>query len=221
MDDLIGIVLALIFVIAILIIIVTKDKTNEEQRDNIIIQRIPEEIDKFKTTIENKTSENSDNRINPDVLKMGMKISSVERLYPTNKNQIDYSSLYEKKEFLLTSKEYTFYKLLKPICNRYNLSVNCQVSLYEIVKLKTRNYIDFNRIRAKTIDYVITDANCKIKLCIELDDSTHIKEGRQKRDKFLNELFNALNIKFLQIPAQRYYKPQYISYVEEKIKESL
>ena len=131
-------------------------------------------------------------------------------------NNIDYSILYSKKEYLLTKSELKFYKLLKSIVDKNNLNLFCQVSLYELVK--SNKYKDFNKIKAKTIDYVITDTNCKIKLCIELDDPTHIKQDRIERDKFIGELFKQLNINLVRIPVQNWYDMQQ---VEEKIKESL
>lgn len=128
----------------------------------------------------------------------------------------DLSSLYEKKTYLLTQNELKFYKLLKSITDKNNLNLFSQVALYEIIKSKNIKY--FNKIKSKTIDFVITDVNCKIKLCIELDDPTHIKENRQKRDKFVDNLFKELNIKLIRIPVQSYYK---LSELENKIKESL
>lgn len=128
----------------------------------------------------------------------------------------DISSLYEKKTYLLTQNELKFYKLLKSITDKNNLNLFSQVALYEIIKSKNIKY--FNKIKSKTIDFVITDVNCKIKLCIELDDPTHIKENRQKRDKFVDNLFKELNIKLIRIPVQSYYK---LNELENKIKESL
>lgn len=134
----------------------------------------------------------------------------------TTPNAVNYSSLYSKKEYLLTQEELKLYKLLKDICKNNNLNLFCQVSLYELVKAK--DYKDFNKIKAKTIDYVITDTNCKIKICMELDDPTHIKQERIERDKFINTLFKELDIKLLRIPVQKWYD---IKQIEEKIKESL
>lgn len=131
-------------------------------------------------------------------------------------NKIDYSLSYSKKEYLLTRNELKFYKLLKSIIDKNNLNLFCQVSLYELVK--SNNYKNFNKIKAKTIDYVITDINCKIKLCIELDDPTHIRQDRIERDKFIDELFKQLEIKLIRIPVQNWYD---IKTIEEKIKESL
>lgn len=128
----------------------------------------------------------------------------------------NYSTLYEKKEYILTQDELKFYKLLKYVTDKNNLLIFTQVSLYEIVKNK--EYTDFNKIKSKSIDFVITDINTKIKLCIELDDQTHIRKDRQQRDIFINELFKQLDIKLIRVPVQRYYNMQNI---EQKIKESL
>lgn len=75
-----------------------------------------------------------------------------------------------------------------------------------------------NKIQNKSIDFVIVEPNLKIKLCIELDDYTHKREQRIKRDEFLNKLFNDLEIKLLRIPVQNYYN---LEELKKKIEESL
>lgn len=147
-------------------------------------------------------------------------------IYISNKNNIlenvtintnvDYNEKYLKKEYLLTQTELKFYKLLKQITDELNLSICPQVSLYQIVNSK--NYKDFNRIQNKCIDFVITEPNLKIKLCIELDDYTHKQRKRTKRDEFINKLFADLNIKLLRIPVQSFYD---LEDLKSKIKESL
>ena len=131
-------------------------------------------------------------------------------------DKINYNEIYQKKIYLLTQDELKFYKLLKSITDRNNLNLFTQVSLYEIIKAK--DIKDFNKIKSKTIDFVITDINSKIKICIELDDKTHIREKRQERDIFIEELFKQLSIKLLRIPVQNYYN---LKELEKNIKESL
>lgn len=133
-----------------------------------------------------------------------------------DKEITNYSSLYSKKEYLLTSQELKFYKLLKSITEKYNLNISCQTSLYSIIQAKEIK--DFNKIKSKSIDFVITDVNSKIKFCIELDDKTHIKDNRQERDKFIDELFKQLDIKLIRIPVQSYYN---LKELEEKIKGTI
>ena len=133
-----------------------------------------------------------------------------------NNTKINYKDYYNKKEYLLTQQELKFFKLIKNITDKNNLNLFTQVALYEIITSK--NIKDFNKIKSKTIDFVITDVNSKIKLCIELDDTTHIKENRQQRDKFIEELFKQLDIKLIRIPVQNYYN---LKEIEEKIKGTI
>ena len=129
---------------------------------------------------------------------------------------INYNEKYTKKEYLLTQTELKFYKLLKQITDELNLVICPQVTLYQIVQNK--NYKDFNKIQNKSIDFVITEPNLKVKLCIELDDYTHKKDKRVKRDEFINKLFNDLEIKLIRIPVQNYYN---LEELKRKIEESL
>lgn len=150
------------------------------------------------------------------IIEKFIKSQNNENTIENENNITDYSKIYEKNEYLLTSTELKFYKLLKGITDKLELSLFTQVSLYGIVKNK--NFKDFNKIKSKSIDYVITEKNCKIKLCIELDDKTHNKQKRIERDEFINKLFNDLDIKLLRIPVESYYN---IEKLEQKIKESL
>lgn len=125
-------------------------------------------------------------------------------------------SKFTKKEYLLTPNEFKFYKLLKQITDKLEVNLFCQVALYEIIN--TTDFMEFNKIKSKSIDFVITEKNCKIKLCIELDDETHKKQSRIERDNFINELFEKTNTKLLRIKTQNFYN---IEELENKIREAL
>lgn len=129
---------------------------------------------------------------------------------------INYNEKYAKKEYLLTQTELKFYKLLKQITDELNLVICPQVTLYQIVNIK--DYKGFSKIQSKSIDFVIAEPNLKIKLCIELDDYTHKRGKRIKRDEFINKLFNDLGIKLIRITVQNYYN---LEELKSKIKESL
>jgi len=132
------------------------------------------------------------------------------------KEENNYNDKYIKREYLLTETELKFYKQLKKITDELNLTICPQVTLYEI--LRSKKYKDFNKIQSKSIDFVITEPNLKIKLCIELDDPSHLKNKRIQRDVFINELFHDLDIKLLRIPVQNFYD---LENLKCKIKESL
>ena len=89
-----------------------------------------------------------------------------------------------------------------------------------LIDYKTKT-IYFNKIAAKSIDFVLVDKNnCRIKLCIELDDITHKKEKRIERDKFINQLFKELEINLLRYPVyQIYYKDTLKRKIQENMKE--
>lgn len=117
---------------------------------------------------------------------------------------------YEKKRYLITKSEYILYKRLIQICNKYDLIVNSQVPLYQIINIKLnkgdKNYLKyFNKIKSKSIDFVIIDkTTTRILQCIELDDYTHYYYNRQKRDVFINTLFKDLDIKLLRINSSNF-----------------
>lgn len=128
----------------------------------------------------------------------------------------NYKEDYEKKEYLLTPTELKFYKLLKTITDELNYTLFTQIALYEIVNCK--NFKNFNKIKSKSIDFVITEKNCKIKLCIELDDKTHNTNKRIERDTFINDMFKELDIKLLRISVQNFYN---LEELKQKIQESI
>lgn len=120
-----------------------------------------------------------------------------------NEIEKNYNLNYYKKDYLLTSSELSFYKALKQVTDELELSVFTQVSLYAVIKNK--DYKDFNKIKSKSIDFVVTEKNCKIKMCIELDDYSHNKQSRIERDIFLDKLFNDVNLKLVRIKVDKYY----------------
>ncbi len=128
----------------------------------------------------------------------------------------NYKEDYEKKEYLLTPTELKFYKLLKTITDELNYTLFTQIALYEIVNCK--NFKNFNKIKSKSIDFIITEKNCKIKLCIELDDKTHNTNKRIERDTFINDMFKELDIKLLRIPVQNFYN---LEELKQKIQENI
>ena len=145
------------------------------------------------------------------------KLNEKEKSEQKEQNLVNnYKDKYQKVDYLLTKNELKFYRVLKQITNNLDYSLFCQVALYEVVKNK--EYKDFNKIKSKSIDFVITQENCKILLCIELDDPTHEQKKRIERDNFINKLFEDLEIKYLRIPVQNFYNMEEL---ENKIKESI
>lgn len=124
---------------------------------------------------------------------------------------IDYNNYYIPKEYITTINELKLYKILLEIAKELNLILMCQVSLYSIIRTKNKNDKFFNKIRSKSIDFVlVTENDCKIKLCIELDDKTHNNLDKIERDKFINQLFEQLEINLLRIKSKKQYNKEEI-----------
>lgn len=140
----------------------------------------------------------------------------------TNQTYIDYKNYYRPKRYVLSLNELNFYNTLMEIAKELDLIVFSQVSLYNILETKPNTRKEnFYRIAAKSIDFVLVDKkDTKIKLCIELDDSTHKQENRIKRDNFINDLFKSLEINLLRYPTYKiYYKDALKKKIQENMKE--
>ena len=136
-----------------------------------------------------------------------------------------FKNYYEAKRYLITKNELNFYKILIEVASELNLIVFSQVSLYNIIRTKNglNNSVKqkfFNKIASKSIDFVLVNPeNCRIKLCIELDDTTHNSPNRIERDNFINELFRQLDIGLLRYPVyDKYFKDILKKRIQENIK---
>lgn len=136
-------------------------------------------------------------------------------------NKLDYNEYYIHKNYIITLNELKLYKILLEIAKELKLILLCQVSLYSIIQTKQKNNKYFNKIRSKSIDFVLVrEKDCKIELCIELDDKTHLQQKRIERDKFINKLFEDLKINLLRIKSTQYYdKEQLKNKIKKYIKE--
>ena len=107
---------------------------------------------------------------------------------------------------LLTENEKKFYDVLYEIINKDDILIQTQVVLYDIIETKIKNdYSSFNKIKSKSIDYVLVNKNFEILLCIELDDNTHKKSERIERDNFVNKIFEETDIKLLRVAVEQNY----------------
>lgn len=117
--------------------------------------------------------------------------------------------IYEPKRYIISLNELNFFKELQKLIDIMDLNLLTQVSLYNLIETKYKhyNYADFNKIKSKSIDFVVADKkSCRARLCIELDDTTHKIKKRKERDNFINELFKEMNIKLLRIKVSNDYK---------------
>lgn len=173
----------------------------------------------LKKKINNTVTENKTQTSNSDLSQYFPKLQ--------NNNAINYRNFYKPKRYVTTLNELIFYQTLIEICKELDLILFSQVSLYNIIEVKQNlnNSLKatyFNKINKKSIDFVLVDKrNCRIKLCIELDDYTHYRRDRIKRDQFINELFKQLDINLLRYPVYKRYNKEILKRkIQENIKEN-
>lgn len=188
------------------------------------IIRLLKKQNKFEPMINPKVGISpTNNYMKDNIHESDMNVSNIEK---NDNSAINYKKYYIPKRYVITKNELNFYTTLSEIANELDLIVFSQVSLYNI--LETRPELDyktktiyFNKISAKSIDFVLVDKrSCRIKLCIELDDNTHKQAKRIERDTFINELFKELEIDLLRYPVYNiYYKETLKKRIQENIKE--
>ncbi|MDD5164969.1 MAG: DUF2726 domain-containing protein [Candidatus Pacebacteria bacterium] len=121
-------------------------------------------------------------------------------------------SRYILKESLVTNAEKEFLKVLETVVgNSYR--IESQVPLSGIVKPidssdHWTNYRDFNPIKSKSIDFVLYDKDYKPYLAIELDDRSHSRWDRIKRDQIVNEIMKSVGLRIVHIPFSYRYNPE-------------
>lgn len=147
----------------------------------------------------------------------------LEKIVNKNSNEIIKSktdlSNYIKKDYIMTQTELIFYRELKKVTDKLELSIFPQVNLERIINVKDNNKTNRNRIKSRSIDFtIVNNKNCKIICCIELDDYTHNYKNRIERDTFINELFNNVGIRLHRIKVNSKYN---LEDLENKLKESL
>lgn len=111
---------------------------------------------------------------------------------------------YSLKESQITEAEKNFLETLKQVVGD-SYRIEPQVQLSSIIRPtdsngRYTNYTDFNRIKAKSIDFVLFDDKNKPYLAIELDDRSHFRWDRIKRDQFVNDLMDEVGLRIVHIP---------------------
>jgi len=124
------------------------------------------------------------------------------------------SFTYSCQQYLFTRAEATFYRALQAaIAGQY--LVFGKVRVADVLKPQTDNRGDwqraFNKISAKHFDFVLCDSDSlKVLATVELDDSSHQRVDRVKRDDFLNQAVASAGLPLIRFPVQAAYDPETI-----------
>ena len=147
----------------------------------MIIIKIVQAVKRNQTTNNTSDIQKSHNMTNKQSI---IDLNTSNNISVDSKENIDYKKYYRPKRYVITKNELNFYTALLEVAKELDLIVFSQVSLYNILETKSNldyktKTIFFNKIASKSIDFVLVDKkDCRIKLCIELDDNTHKKEKR-------------------------------------------
>ena len=122
---------------------------------------------------------------------------------------------YQKQPALMTHAERSFFGVLDMAVPSH-LQIFSKVRIADVLKphheLEKKEWASaFNQIKAKHFDFVLCDKNdLSIQYCIELNDSSHKRASRQKRDAFVREICEEAKVTLLEFPAQRTYQVEEI-----------
>ena len=107
-----------------------------------------------------------------------------------------------KRKYLLTRHEWDFYKALKPIADKLQLTVLSKIRMADLVETVADSnsdyYRGFAKVKAKHVDFALARPdNLYVELLIELDDSTHT-EGNE-RDAFVESVYQMAGYRLLRV----------------------
>lgn len=108
---------------------------------------------------------------------------------------------YQARESFFSRNELKFYKELKKSAPAFHYVIFSKVRLADIIEPKKHDstwQAHFNKICSKHVDFVLFDEKINApKLVIELDDRSHDRADRQKRDFFVDKAFHQSGIPIL------------------------
>lgn len=126
----------------------------------------------------------------------------------TRQVQVKREPAYEAKGRLITAAELRFFRTLDQATGT-QLRIYCMVRIADLLKVRygIQNRQSWqNKINCKHIDFVLCDPDTlEVLVAIELDDPSHNRPDRIKRDDFVNQAFKDAAIPLLRIPTADHY----------------
>jgi hypothetical protein len=124
------------------------------------------------------------------------------------KNQKNKIYPYKSKKYIMSKAELSFYHNLKHhISEEYTVFTKVRIEDIIYVPSNTQNFMKYRgHIKSRHIDFLICDKKTgEIKQAIELNDSSHKRKDRIKRDNFIKDAFQAAGIKLININCKKNY----------------
>ena len=144
----------------------------------------------------------------------GISEDKVTLKYDYNENE----KIYFKKSYIMTQAEYNFYNKIKVLENKYNIVP--QINLAAVIEKRVPNKkrVFYNDL-FHNIDFAIFNNNyTKLLLLIELNDQTHNRPDRKKRDENVKNICNEAGIKLITFYTN---KPNDSEYVISRINNEI
>jgi hypothetical protein len=133
-------------------------------------------------------------------------------LLKTRRSTPSSRNVYNLRQSLFSPAERSFFGLLDMLAMP-DVVVICKVRLIDIFEViggldhGVRKAAE-NKISQKHVDFLmIQKSDGKPILGIELDDSSHLRENRVDRDRFVNEVFESVRLPLLRVPVRASYAP--------------
>lgn len=126
-----------------------------------------------------------------------------DKLSESDKPKRDYSKAYQAR-LLLTKNEWKCYMTMRDPIETLDMRICPKVRLLDLAEPKkgttSKEWGHLkNRVQSKHVDFVICDRDMRVKLIIELDDSTHDAQDRKDRDAFVDTVLTGCGFQILHI----------------------
>jgi hypothetical protein len=133
------------------------------------------------------------------------------RLSDPSKNEADFP--YRMRDDFLSAAEFSFYRVLR-LAVKDRAVILAKVNLADIffVSRPNENQAYRNKIDRKHVDFLGCDpTTMKPLIDIELDDKSHNRQDRIKRDLFVEQVFQTAGLPLIRFPAKAAYDPNQLS----------
>lgn len=117
------------------------------------------------------------------------------------------SSKYERAKSLLTPTEAHFYQTLRSTVGPMAV-IQCKVRLADLLLAPRHDITAFRRVSQKHVDFVLCEQlTLRPLVAVELDDRSHDRPDRQRRDQFVDSAYQSAGLPIVHIPVEKEYNP--------------
>ena len=129
-------------------------------------------------------------------------VVAIKPLFRSCGKSINFSLYHKKDRVMNESEQALFINLQKTLDARYIVLSKVRIEDFVEVTHRAGGYGARGRIKSRHVDFLICDrATTKPLLAVELDGKSHEEEDRQKRDRFVDELYKTIGLPIQHIPV--------------------